>query len=216
MFAGEVLNDNSIDPAPESGRTGTSPVATTSLARLAAAGDRAATGELLRTLTPRLYRAVRAVLGATHPDLDDALQLSLIGLVQALPAFRGECGPLEYATVIAVRAALVTRKRAHIAQHRRGDPPDAESTAGPGSSPEDELALQRRKGLLRDLLTDLPAEQGEALAMRVVFGWSRREIADYGRVPLNTVRSRLRLAKEALRRKIEADADLLDALKVAT
>jgi RNA polymerase sigma-70 factor, ECF subfamily len=212
----EVLKDEPIDPAPESGRSGTSSVSTMSLARLAATGDRAATGQLLRVLSPRLYRVIRAVLGGTHPDLDDVLQQSLIGFVQALPAFRGECDPLGYATIIAVRTAVAARKRAHIEQHRRGEPPDAESTAGPGSSPGDEVAVQRRKDILRDLLSELPIEQGEALAMRVVLGWSLKEIADYGHVPLNTVRSRLRLAKEALRRKIEADINLLDALEVAT
>jgi RNA polymerase sigma-70 factor, ECF subfamily len=216
MFTGKALKDEPIDSAPESGRSGAASVSTMSLARLAAGGDRVATGQLLRALTPRLYRVVRAVLGGTHPDLDDVLQQSLIGFVQALPAFRGECDPLGYATIISVRTAVAARKRAHIEQHRRGDPPDAESTAAPSSSPGDEVAMQRRKGLLRDLLADLPTEQGEALAMRVVLGWSLKEIADYGHVPLNTVRSRLRLAKEALRRKIEADINLLDALEVGT
>lgn len=212
---GEILKDVTMDQAPESGRNGAA-ASTMPLARLAAAGDRAATGQLLRTLTPRLYRVVRAVLGGTHPDVDDVLQQSLIGFVQALPAFRGECDPLGYATIIAVRTAVAARKRSHVEQHRRGEQPDAESVAGPGSSPGDEVAVQRRKNLLRELLADLPTEQGEALAMRVVLGWSLKEIADYGHVPLNTVRSRLRLAKEALRRKIEADINLLDALEVAT
>src|SRR5262249_39284406 len=160
------------------------------------------------TLAPRLYRVVRAVLGGTHPDLDDVLQQSLIGFVQALPAFRGECDPLGYATIIAGRTAGATLKRAHMEQHRRGDPPDRESAGGPERSPGEEVARESRKSILRELLSDLPTEQGEALAMRVVLGWSLKEIAEYGHVPLNTVRSRLRLAKEALRRKIEADVNL--------
>src|SRR5271167_4898968 len=76
------------------------------LARAAATGDGAATGQLLRALAPRLGRVVRAVLGGAHPDVDDAVQQSLIGLVQALPAFRGDCEPLGYATIIAVRTAV--------------------------------------------------------------------------------------------------------------
>jgi RNA polymerase sigma-70 factor (ECF subfamily) len=63
-------------------------------------------------------------------------------------------------------------------------------------------------------LADLPSEQAEALAMRVVLGWSLKEIAVYGSVPLNTVRSRLRLAKEALRRRIELAPHLASALEV--
>src|SRR5581483_5675783 len=80
-----------------------------SLAKLAASGDKVATSKLLRLLAPRISRVVRAVLGAQHPDVDDAFQLSLIGFVQALPAFRGECDPAGYATTIAVRTALATR-----------------------------------------------------------------------------------------------------------
>ncbi len=42
-----------------------------------------------------------------------------------------------------------------------------------------------------------------------------QEVADATGVPVNTVRSRMRLAKEALRRRIEADPDLLEMLEVA-
>ena len=53
------------------------------LARQAAAGNGLATGRLLRMLTPRLGSIVRAIMGAGHPDRDDALQVTLIGFVQA-------------------------------------------------------------------------------------------------------------------------------------
>ena len=58
--------------------------------------------------------------------------------------------------------------------------------------------------LLRELLEDLPEEQAEALTLRVVMGWSLEEVARASGAPVNTVRSRVRLAKEALRARIEA------------
>ncbi|HEX3770090.1 MAG TPA: RNA polymerase sigma factor [Polyangiaceae bacterium] len=184
------------------------------LARAAAAGDGAATGQLLRAVAPRLGRVVRAVLGAGHPDLDDAVQQSLIGLVQALPAFRGDCEPIGYATIIAVRTAVATRKRSRTDQSRREDGVDADLMAGSGASAGEEVASNHRKELLRSLLDDLPVEQAEALAMRVCLGWSIKEIATHSGAPLNTVRSRLRLAKEALKSRIEGDAELIEALGV--
>jgi RNA polymerase sigma-70 factor (ECF subfamily) len=57
--------------------------------------------------------------------------------------------------------------------------------------------------LLRDVLAQIPPEQAETLSLRVVLGWSLAEIAETMGVPLNTVRSRLRLAKTALRTAIE-------------
>ena len=47
-----------------------------------------------------------------------------------------------------------------------------------------------------------------------VLGWSLGEVAEATSAPLNTVRSRLRLAKETLRAKLEANSDLLLALEV--
>jgi RNA polymerase sigma factor (sigma-70 family) len=186
------------------------------LARAAADGDSAATGQLLRALAPRLGRVVRAVLGSGHPDLDDAVQQSLIGLVQALPAFRGDCEPLGYATIIAVRTAVAARKRSRTDQSRREDGVETDLIETHRPSPGEEAAANSRKALMRGLLDDLPNEQAEALAMRVVLGWSIKEIATHSGAPLNTVRSRLRLAKEALKSRIEQDADLVEALGVAT
>jgi RNA polymerase sigma-70 factor (ECF subfamily) len=181
------------------------------LAREAAGGNGVATGRLLRLLAPRLGAIVRAIMGATHPDRDDALQLALIAFVQALPAFRGECDPAGYASTIAVRTALAARKRA-----RARDAREESVTVDPGDpvSPGELADVHRRKEILRQLLGALPAEQGEALAMRVVLGWSLEEIAAHMRAPVNTVRSRLRLAREAMKRRIVADAVLLEELEV--
>jgi RNA polymerase sigma-70 factor (ECF subfamily) len=194
-------------------RAATEPSEATELAREAIAGDRIAISKLLRLLAPRLARVIRAVLGAEHPDADDAFQLSLIGFVQALPAFRGECDPAGYATTIAVRTALATRKRAHVRRARVGTT-EEDALVEEGPSPREQTESSRRKDVLRDLLAELAPEQGETLAMRVVLGWSLAEIAAHTSAPVNTVRSRLRLAKEALRRRIEGDAVLLEMLEV--
>jgi|HubBroStandDraft_1064217.scaffolds.fasta_scaffold69860_2 RNA polymerase sigma factor (sigma-70 family) len=207
---GLAVRDERVDVQPEA-----SPGASMmDLARAASAGDSAATGQLLRLLAPRLSRVVRAVLGGHHPDVDDAFQQSLIGLVQALPAFRGDCEPIGYATIIAVRTALAMRKRSRLEQSRREDDVETDTMAEHCLSQSEELAASRRKELMRDLLDHLPPEQSEALAMRIVLGWSIKEIATHSNAPLNTVRSRLRLAKEALKSKIEANADLVAALEV--
>jgi len=183
------------------------------LALLAAAGDTAAVAAFLRVVAPAMLRVVRGVMGPRSADLDDALQQSLISLIHALPAFRGECAPAGYACRIAFRVALVLRKRG-----RRDDAARELLATAEGSLDTlpacHALEAARRTALLRALLDDIPAEQAEALALRTILGWSRKEIASVSGVPLNTVRSRLRLAKEALRRKIESDPTLAEELGV--
>lgn len=185
------------------------------LARKAAAGDTQATVALLRSIRPSIVAVVRRIAGANAADVDDAVQQTLIGFIQALPAWRGEGEPLTYAKAIAVRSALAVRRRAHRASGRTEDECDASSLPSNHPSPGEDVMAERRRVLLRQLLREIPIEQAEALAMRVVLGWSLPDVAASSGVPLNTVRSRIRLAKEALRRKIEAAPELRDALQIS-
>lgn len=201
--------------------SGTVPVARPGLARpptsplelaiRAAAGSAESTGRLVRAVSPNVRLAVRAILGAEHPDLDDAIQLALIAFIQALPAFRGDCEPAGYARVIAVRTAIATRKRERAARARRDDDAEPDETARPSNPGGPAWEADERRELVRDLLAELPDEQGETLALRVGLGLSIEEIAHETSVPVNTVKSRLRLAKERLRARIEKDAALRDA-----
>src|SRR5438270_3431329 len=119
------------------------------LARQAATGDAAATSRLLKGLASRVVRVVRAVLGGGHPDVDDVAQQALIGFIQALPAFRGDCDPARYATTIAVRTAIGARRRGRIDRSRRDSGADADAIAASCAEPGEELASQRRKEVLR-------------------------------------------------------------------
>jgi RNA polymerase sigma-70 factor (ECF subfamily) len=182
------------------------------LARAASGGDARATRQLLTLVGPRLSAVVRVVLGPDHPDRDDVFQQSLIAFVQALPSFRGECEPTRFAARIAVRTAVAARKRAK-AQHVRHDDlvdPDAIPTWSEATAA---TAMAETRGvLMRELLESLPEAQAESLALRVVLGWTLEEVAVAMGVPMNTVRSRVRLAKEALRRRIDADPALREML----
>jgi RNA polymerase sigma-70 factor (ECF subfamily) len=186
----------------------------TRLAQLAAAGDTAATARLLRLVAPEMARVVRGVMGPYASDVDDAVQQALIALIHALPNFRAECAPAGYACRIAFRTALSVRRRARTLRARFSPAEDSEP-AGDGATPFQHSDAQRRTELVRSLLDEIPPEQAEALAMRTMLGWSLEEIAEASGSPLNTIRSRLRLAKEALRRKIEADPSLAEELGVA-
>jgi len=183
------------------------------LATRASSGDLAATQDFLAYVWPTLTRVAAGVLGARHAELDDAVQQSMIALVRALPAFRGECHPAGYASRITLRVALRVRRnfkrdinrREALEQLSAGNEESA-AAAGPGQEP----LGSRRRELLRELLEDLPEEQAEALTLRVVMGWSLDEVARASGAPVNTVRSRVRLAKEALRARIEAHPALAE------
>jgi RNA polymerase sigma-70 factor, ECF subfamily len=170
------------------------------LAMQARAGDPTAVRRLVTLVAPAVLRSVRLVLGSKSPDHEDAVQQALMAFVLALPGFRGDCHPSGYASRIAVHTALSWRRRvacgaeAIAAASERARPPYDDAGAA---------AYQRRR--VRDLLDRLPAEQAEIMALHVVLGYSLAEIAQSTAAPLNTVKSRLRLAKQALRRELDLE-----------
>lgn len=176
--------------------------------------DPAEVSALLREVAPEMFRVVRGVLGADSPDAEDVLQQSLVALVQALPAFRRECSPAGYACRIAFRSAVRARRR--IRSRARAEELDDAEPPSRDDLPSERSDARRRTDALRGLLDNLPEEQAEALGLRTMLGWSLEEIAEASGAPVNTVRSRLRLAKEALRRRIEADPDLAERLGVVS
>jgi RNA polymerase sigma factor (sigma-70 family) len=184
----------------------------TALAQAAAGGDVRATRALLEQVAPRVVRAVRSVMGPAHPEVDDATQLALIAFIQALPSFRCECPPVQFAARIAVRTAAGVRRRAGA--RRVGHDPSVDVDTL--EVPPEELDAARRRAAVRALLDELPEEQAEALALRIMLGWSLKEIAAATGTPLNTVRSRMRLAKDALRKRVAADPALAATLDRAS
>jgi RNA polymerase sigma factor (sigma-70 family) len=162
-------------------------------------------------VAPAMHAAVRSVMGPSHPDIEDVVQQALIAFVQSLPRFRGECLPTTYALRIAIRAALGARKRSCRLQ---APPPEDARDELDDRSPAEQMQAEKRRALVRQLLDELPVEQAEALTLHVVLDLSLKAVAEATGVPLNTVKSRLRLAKRALRQRIAANRLLADELEV--
>jgi len=183
------------------------------LARAAGEGRADAVRTLIMSVTPSILRTVRGVMGTAHPDVEDVAQESVWRLVNALPGFRYECGVLHFACKVAVHTALNARRRE---RHRGGGRLDAlepEDHAHAGPSPSEELASASRRESVRELFASLPTAQAEAFVMHIVLGFSVEETADACEVPANTIRSRLRLAKQAMRMRAAANPALSDILR---
>ena len=187
----------------------------TPLAGLAVRGDPAAVRSLLVEVAGPMLRAVRKVLGAHHPDVDDVTQEAAVSFLGALPGFRGACTLTHFACRVAVLSALAARRRESYRAHYTPatDPLDGgEAAAHEGPSPLGAMIAARQRALLRLLLDEMSDSQSEVLVLHVVLGYTIDEIAGSTGAPIETVRSRLRLAKQALRRRVQGDAGLFEML----
>ncbi len=174
----------------------------------ALARDPSALRLLVDQVAPDVLRVVRLVLGwRREGDAEDVTQEALVAFVGALASFRGGCSLRRFARRVGARTAANHLRRA--ARRARHHERFVEQPHPRASEPFDESEEELRERL-RALLVELPEAQAQALVLRVVLGCSIAEVAEACEVSGNTVRSRLRLAKEALRRRIEAAPELAE------
>jgi RNA polymerase sigma factor (sigma-70 family) len=187
------------------------PEASDPLAEVAAqvrAGNAAATRTLLAALMPALLRVARQVLGRHHPEINDVVQEAAFGVLSGLGRFRGESTIMHFACRAGVLSAMNVRRR-ELSQARKAEilrELEMARGVGPGGvGPEDALIEQRAAAAVRELLGKLPEAQAEVLGLHYVVGLTAAEIAALTGAPLETVRSRLRLGRQALRQYLSND-----------
>ncbi|MEO8181561.1 MAG: sigma-70 family RNA polymerase sigma factor [Deltaproteobacteria bacterium] len=185
------------------------------LARQAATGDHAAANALLTQITPALLRVARQILGPQHAEVNDVTQEAACGLLLALPRFRGECTVVHFACRVAMLVAMNVRRREQ-SHTRKTETLSSLSDVYPVTAlpptPEDRLLGERAAGAIRLLLGSLPEAQAEVLGLHHVVGLTMPEIAAVTRAPLETVRSRLRLGRHAVRQRVLGDQRLLEQI----
>jgi RNA polymerase sigma-70 factor, ECF subfamily len=163
----------------------------------AAAGDRAAAQQLCRELLPRVRNLVRYLLRGDS-RVDDVAQEALIAVLRGLASFRGDGRFESWVDRVVARTtfASIRRIRAETPTGVRPVESSATDATGASSAPGDAYALRRE---LAAALDRLPADQRESLVLHFAIGMTVPEIAEAMAAPHETVRSRLRLGKAALR-----------------
>jgi RNA polymerase sigma factor (sigma-70 family) len=171
-------------------------------ARAALGGEPAALRNFLTAVVPIVRRVCYGVMGRDNPELEDAIQDCLIDIARALPQFRFDGKASHYVTKIAMRRAIACRQRAR-------DRSKQQATLEPFAlaAATFDAARETRADLVRNLLDALNEEQAKALLLHVMLGHSTEEIAVITGVSVNTVKTRLRLGKEQLRRWLQRSGE---------
>jgi len=159
------------------------------------AGDAAAGNRLLRRHFKSVHRFFRNKLDG---DIDDLIQRTFLGLVEALPRFQERAQFKTFLLAVARNQLLL-----HFRELARDKQRDAEDVSvhdlGVSAAPSGALALREEQRLLLTALRRLPL----ALQTTVeLFYWERMGVDDIGLVldiPPGTVKSRLSRAREGLR-----------------
>jgi RNA polymerase sigma-70 factor, ECF subfamily len=162
--------------------------------KAAVQGDEIATRDLVTEILPRVRNLVRYLVRGDS-DVDDIAQDALVAVLVDLRSYRGE-GRFEAWVDRIVARLTISRIRKLRFRWRRDTQYNSDLMLASGSPGSEEFLFRRQ---LVQLLDELPIEQRHVLVLHHVLDMTVPEIAEELAIPLETVRSRLRLAKTRLR-----------------
>jgi RNA polymerase sigma factor (sigma-70 family) len=163
-----------------------------------AAGSQEALAELYDRYGRLAYAVALRVLGDPG-RAEDAVQEAFLKIWNHAASFDARRGSLRTWLLTSVRNRSIDYLRgrgAHERQELELQPALVE--VGARSDPWREVSLSLERSAVREAMSNLPAEQRQAVELAYFGGYSQREIADMTSVPLSTVKGRMRLALEKL------------------
>ena len=138
---------------------------------------------------------------------EETLQEVFFRFWKSTSTWRGECKVSTYLFQIARNAALDarTRKNKDRARGSGGKDDDEQSqheAVAPNSAPETSMETNELRVLVRAAVEALPEDQRLVVHLTQVEGLTFREIAEILQTPISTVKSRMAVAADTLRRKL--------------
>ncbi len=164
-----------------------------------AQGNQAALATLYDRTSPQVYGLIFKILDNREAAEEVTLDVYTQVWRQAHTYDETRGTPGGWLMTLA-RTRAIDRFRAGAAERGRIQSLDAvEFFVSDGKTPEEDLARQERRRYVQQALALLTAEQREAIALAYFYGLSQSEIADKLKLPLGTVKTRMRLGMIKLR-----------------
>jgi RNA polymerase sigma-70 factor (ECF subfamily) len=166
-----------------------------------AAGDEPALAALYDALSSLAYGLALRILGNAD-TAEDVVQDAFLRIWHRADRYEPERGAARPWVLRVVRNVAIDRLRTADARSRAETRSQTDVALVPvPEQPEETAARGERSRTLRQALAELPAEQRRAIEIAYFEGLSHSEIAERERMPLGTVKTRIRDGVLKLREK---------------
>jgi RNA polymerase sigma-70 factor (ECF subfamily) len=170
------------------------------LQRVAASGDIEAFRKLFQAYAPRV-KSYMMRQGADAGTAEELAQETLLMVWRKAGLYSGDKGSATTWIYTIARNLRIDRLRKEVAWQPL--PVDIGDEASTDPAPDEEVVARERRERVRGLLAELPQDQSEVVMLSYIEGLSHSEIAARLKLPLGTVKSRMRLAYQKIRAAIE-------------
>ncbi len=162
--------------------------------------------EAFATVYDRHSRAAYSLARKLTSDkqaAEDLVQDAFLKVWRSAGSYRGERGSLRGWVLSVVRNRGIDRLRSQASRRRMHEKVEARTDLSQPSEAFAQTWRSSRWDRVCEVLESLPHEQHEVLTLAHVSGLTHAEIAEHLRLPLGTVKGRLRLGVEKLRNNPE-------------
>jgi RNA polymerase sigma-70 factor, ECF subfamily len=170
------------------------------LQRIAERGDVEAFRQLFQSYAPRV-KSYMMRQGADANTAEELAQETMLTVWRKAGLYSGDKGSATTWIFTIARNLRIDRLRRELTwislPEGHAEQPSTDAL------PDDILSEQERKVRVQQALKQLPADQLEVVSLSYIEGLSHSEIADRLRLPLGTVKSRMRLAYQKIRELVE-------------
>jgi RNA polymerase sigma factor (sigma-70 family) len=172
-------------------------------------GDPARTRKLYDHLVGVVEGTLCRIIGGRGTEHEDLVQVVFEQLLITLrdKRFAGSCSLRGWAASISTNVAL-NALRSRGVQRRYFDRGDGAAQQLPrvrsDDDPESSVSLRREIVELRQMLSEMPVEQAQALLLHDAFGYELSEMALLAGASVAAVQSRLVRARRELKRRLES------------
>ena len=167
--------------------------------------DRTAFAELFNHFAPRIKAFIRRK-GVTETQAEDIAQEAMLTVWRKAQLFDSSAsGAATWIFTIARNLRIDAIRRASRGGAIHVDEVEAEYQIDDSPGADERLAAAQIEARVREALSTLPIEQVKVIEMSFFEEKPHSEIAQTLRIPLGTVKSRVRLAMKRLRGLLEMD-----------
>ena len=168
------------------------------LARIAA-GDQPALAEFYDASSAKVFGLVMKIL-ADRTVAEEVTMDVYTQVWRRASTYDTERGtPGSWLMMLAKTSAIDRFRSSYLERGRQVPLDQAAELPGDAATPEQYSADLERQRLVQEALASLTAEQRQAIALAYYWGLSQSEIADRLKLPLGTVKTRMRLGMIRLR-----------------
>jgi len=168
------------------------------LARIAV-GDQSALAELYDVSSAKVFGLAMKILG-DHAAAEETTLDVYTQVWRRISTYDAERGtPGSWLMTLAKNRAIDRFRSSYLERGRQVPLEETAELPGREETPEQYSAGQERQRLVQEALATLSVEQRQAIALAYYWGLSQSEIADQLKLPLGTVKTRVRLGLIKLR-----------------